>query len=240
MADGVPPLLIASAVLATASVLLTQDDPSVTDIAQNQGNVWGLYDQSMNPVILADSVAKVGFKGDSAIADFPVENGGFGSYNKVQIPFDARIVFAKGGSSADRTTFLNAIDAAKKSTNLYGVVTPDITYASASVVRFDYDRESRNGVTLLLVAVYVREVRIAADASFTSVNSQNTGQGPVDTSTLQANRQALNPQQPSGAGPVNAGTVQPFSAPTQLQQSPTYFNGGIGAAPSTFSNSPFQ
>jgi hypothetical protein len=237
--DGIPPLLSPQLPTVNTQTLMTQDDPSVTALAQQQGNIWGLYDQSMNPVVLADSVVKVSFKGDAAISDAPIEDGGFGSYNKVQIPFDARIVFAKSGTSADRTAFLSAIDAAKKSTNLCGVVTPDVTYASANVVRYDYDREARNGATLLLVAVYVREVRIAANASFTSVNSQNAGQGPVATPPSQA-QQTLFPQQPSGAGPVNTGTVQPFTAPQQLQQAPTYSSSGFGAPASTFSNSPFQ
>lgn len=244
MADGIPTLLNPTPPATNAPALMTRDDPSVTAIAQKQGNVWGLYDQSMKPVIVADSVSRVSFKGDSSIADFPVEEGSFGSYNKVQIPFDARIVFTKGGTSADRTTFLNAIDVAKKSTKLYGVVTPDVTYSSANVVRYDYDRESRNGVTLLLVAVYVREVRIAADASFTSTTStssasQSGTKGPV-AAPPSAAQQTLFPKNPSGAGPVNTGTVQPFAAPAQLEQAPTYSSNGFGAPKATFSNSPFQ
>jgi hypothetical protein len=78
---------------------------------------------------------------------------------------------------------LDSVAAIAGDLNLYNVRTPEATYADVNVVHYDYRRTARNGVGLIEVDVWVREVRVTGLSTF-----GNT---------------AL----PSGADPANLGTV---------------------------------
>jgi hypothetical protein len=159
-----------------------------------QAAKWGLYDSGGSPVVVADSVVGFDFLAEYRISDFPIEGGLFASYNKVKVPYDARLTFSKGGTEQDRTTFLNAIQAALEALDLYTVVTPEVSYANANVTHYDYRRTSTNGATLLTVDVWTQEVRVSAAPQYTQTTA------------------------PSGADPVNGGAVQPQD-PTSAQAS---------------------
>jgi hypothetical protein len=49
------------------------------------------------PVITPDNVLSLEYKGEERVSNFPIEAGGFSSFNKVAIPFDLRIVMTCGG-----------------------------------------------------------------------------------------------------------------------------------------------
>ena len=136
----------------------------------------------------------VDYKQGWHIADYPIEDGDFASYNKVATPFDAKVTFTQGGTESDRAAFLAAIEAAAASLALYNVVTPEKTYLNANIEHYDYRRTSRNGVGLLMVDVGLVEIRQVATTTFTQT------------------------AQPSGADQVNGGTVQAIT-PTPTQQS---------------------
>lgn len=149
---------------------------------------WGIFLSGI-PVVVAESVLTFDFKQDYTVADYPIEEGGFESYDKVQVPFDVRLRFSMGGSEADRQVFLDSIATAAASLELYEVFTPEVSYASMNITHYDYRRTATNGVGLLVVDVWLVEVRTTATATF------------------------ANTKQPNVAGPQNVGTVQP-TAPT--------------------------
>lgn len=159
---------------------------------------WGIFDGS-KPVVVADSVIGVDYRHEFRVADYPIEEGGFESYNKVATPYEARVSLAKGGTDADRTTFLNSLETVLASLTLYSVVTPEKSYAKANVVHYDYRREQKHGATLITADVWLAEVRVAAAPAFSAV------------------------QQPAAASTAQGGTVQP-QTPT-----PGEAAGGAGA-----------
>jgi hypothetical protein len=108
----------------------------------------------------------------------------------VTMPFDARVRMTKGGTDAERSSFLDAVDAAADSLNLYGVVMPDVTYENANIVNYSYQRTSTNGVGLLTVDLWLLEIRETATAAFSNTAA------------------------PSGADPVSNGSVQPVDPST--------------------------
>lgn len=160
---------------------------------------WGIFNSGGQPALDADSVLAFDYRSEYRISDFPVEGGEFQSYNKVQVPFDVKFTYTKGGSDGDRTAFLNAAQDLVKSLDLYTAVTPEITYRNVNVTHVDYARTQERGVTLLTVDVWAQQVRTSAAAQFTS-----------STPLL------VNTQQPSGASPQNDGSVQP-RAPTPAE-----------------------
>lgn len=144
---------------------------------------WGIYFGGA-PVIIADNVVEVQYRQQWSISDFPVERGAFESYDKVQIPYDARLRFTAGGSAANRTAMLASIAAIAGDTNLYDVVTPEAVYLSCNFTHYDYSRRANEGMGLLSVDIWLIEVREAASAVMS------------------------NTKDPSGASQVNGGTVQ--------------------------------
>lgn len=185
-APGVPALLSTIDQVQNTVVLAVADALLVLNMfAPPQ---WGLFASGVQ-VVKPDSVISVSYRQDDRISSAPQEQGGFNSYNKVALPYDARITFAKGGTVAQKNAFINSIMAAQKSLNLYEVVTPEAVYFSANVVHHDYDRSQRSGAGLLLVDVWVEEVRIGGTSQFTntqnsaSQSSQNQGQVQAGTPT---------------------------------------------------------
>ena len=176
----------------SSTTLMTSDGPGLD--AYTAGPQWGIFDDSGNPVVEPDSILGFEYRVDFRVSDYPVEDGGFGSYDKVSLPYGVKIAMTKGGSDSDRSDFLNAVQAALVSLNLYTVVTPEISYANANIVHYDYARQSRAGATLLLVDVWLEEIRVTGTA------------------------QTSNTAAPSGADPVQGGTVSP-QAPTSAQSS---------------------
>jgi len=197
-----PVLLAADAVNLVRSFLPSTAADAVNLVRSFLPSTWGLYDESGAPLLIGDNVAAVDFKRDARMADYPIEKGGFSSYNKVQTPYDARATFTIGGSAAARSGFIAILDKLILGLTIVSLVTSDITYPSANVVHYDYRRTSKNGVTLLTIDVWIMEVRLTAGTAFTDAQTTDAASTP-------------SPQAPSGASPTSAGTVQaaPLSAP---------------------------
>ena len=174
-------------------------------------NQWGIFDSKGKP--LADPRRFQGLAGDllntlggttvstgamdyskeTKVADFPVERGGFASYNKVETAAEPVVTLCMTGSESDRKKFLDAIDKATKSTDLYSVVTPEVTYIDYSIERYNYQRRSSKGATLLIVDISLKEVRqVSAQYAQSNKNSQvgdtkEAGATPqVDSGKVQA------------------------------------------------------
>jgi hypothetical protein len=182
-----------------ALTLLTSD--LISDIAP-VNSVWGIYSGGV-PVIVADSVADMSYRQEWVVSDYPVEQGAFQSFDKVQLPFDVHFRYL-AGSAAARQALLASIAAIANTTNLYDVVTPDAVYNSVTITHYDYARAAHRGLGLLGVDVWALWVNQQAAAANASGNTAS----------------------PSGANPVSNGTQQPSTpSVTQMQA----VAGGIGA-----------
>lgn len=203
---GVPSLLDSSAD-PTPQALLTADSPAIQPTSRVPA--WGIYKAGVL-ALEADSILKLEYKGSARISNAPQEEGAFQSYNKVQAPYESRVMMTKGGSESDRAAFLDALETIKKSTELYDIVMPEKSYLNANVTGYTFARSASSGVTLLRVEVMFEEVRQAAAPAFTTT----TGGGATTTTPA-----ITAPKSPTGADPVNAGTKQ-LVTPTAAQTAP--------------------
>ncbi len=162
--------------------------------------VWGIFTRQGKLLVKADSVLSLEFKNSWNISKFPQEEGAFQSYNKVNSPYQARIQLSKGGTETDRSNFLQAIDDAANSLDLYNIHMPEKFYVNANIYDYSLVRRANNGVGLITVEIWLEEVRITTTTQF----SNSTGQvvsGPVAGN--------LNiPQAISAFSPVNLGNLQ--------------------------------
>lgn len=193
MASGAPTLLNKANNVANTVILLGADAAAIFGLFPKP--VWGIY-KGGKAIIKADSVVSVEFKRDWRLADYPQEQGAFQSYNKVTTPFDARVRLTKGGSDSVLSAFLDDVDAAAKSLDLFDVVTSSKTYNSANIHHYDYKRSANSGSGLLTVDVWLTEVRVTVTDKFSTTAA------------------------PSGADPKAVGTVQ-AQAPTGTQAAAT-------------------
>jgi hypothetical protein len=237
-APGLPPVLRQVGAAVNNVEMLTADVVSI--VRMFQGPQWGIFDQNGGPVLIGDSVISVDYRKEYRISDYPIEEGAFASYNKVQDPFDVRVVFActgkqsllssllSGGAlgslisgtdpnTAARTLFLQQTDTATAALDLYTVVTPEVSYPKVNIIHHDYRREAKDGgATMLRVEVWCREVRAAAKATQTGTDSITDPTAPATAAPATPNA-----AQPDGASAKTTGTVQGQPVPAGGTGDPT-------------------
>jgi hypothetical protein len=163
--------------------------------------VYGIFQTGAGTPVLTGfaSVVGFGFQRDEKLATYPIEQGGFGTYNKVAMPFGAKLQYTVNGGTQTIGTFLAQVEALVKDTNLYTVLTPYHSWSNVNVIHHDYRQASRGGVSMLTVDVWLEEVRqpvAAAQYTGVSVGTQASG---TDTQT------------PDGQAQQNGGQVQPVA-----------------------------
>lgn len=163
---------------------------------------WGIYkSDGKTKALEPDSFIGVQFKKDRRISDYPQEQGAFASYNKVTMPFDAIVRVTCGGTLEKRSQFISTLDTLSASLELLTLITPEVTYLSANIERYDYHRQLGNGAGYIIADVYFREIRVTAATNYTVSNSK-------------ANPTQV--QDPSAQASQNQGAVQPSPVTSTL------------------------
>lgn len=184
---GVPAL---TSYLSSVPTLLIADLISTISF---QAPRWGIFLNGVPALPMIQSIATFEYKQDWSIADYPVEDGAFQSYDKVQLPFDVRVRVASGSSAAERQALLDAVDVIANSLDLYDVVTPEKIYRSVNISHYDFRRTAQNGVGMIVIDLWFQEIRVTSTAAFS------------------------NTQQPANAGQQSNGNVQAQSLPASFQ-----------------------
>lgn len=144
------------------------------------------------PVVVPDSFLEFGNENEWDLPNYPVEDGSFTTYNKVEIPYEIVLRMAKGGSTSVRREFLDSLRAIAGTTDLYDILTPEKTYIAVNVLRFtDARRGRKNAHYFDAVDVYFRQIRQTASTY-------------TNTSAL-----TMNAKNPSAAPVSNLGSIQP-------------------------------
>ena len=162
---------------------------------------WGIFLDG-EPIIIPDTIVSFEYKQDWSIMEFPIEQGSFETYNKVQHPFETHVRMSTGGTKSARQAFLANLQAIAGDLNLYDVVTPEIVYPSCNIMHVDYRRTAQVGANMITVDVHLKQINDNVQTTFS------------------------NTQQPDGASPVSGGNVQPVTPTTS--QLTTMMNAGIG------------
>jgi len=165
---------------------------------------WGIYTTATGALLgqlgapskpATLSTNKMDYTKETRVSDYPIENGGFASYNKVQLPGQPKITMVLDGTVDDRTAYLTAIDAAIASTEVYSVVTPEFTYSKCTLEKYAYGRSAEKGANLLVVEISLKEIRTVS-ASYT--NNSSTPASAAAPALPNANSPNALPQSVSG------------------------------------------
>lgn len=168
---GVPALVRNAVVVADAATLGVFGLTNILDTFIGQPVQWGIFDATGRLIAEADSFAGLDYQNSSRLLDYPVEQGGFASFNKVANPFNARVRLVCGGSTQRRAAFIDAIEAAAQSLELFDILTPEVTYLSANIEGWDYRRQAREGATIIIADLRIREIRQTVSVAFYSPKS---------------------------------------------------------------------
>lgn len=219
---GVPPL-VRRAIFPPGLQIALGEIQSILASALHQSTQWGIFDALGNQLGLLPGDGSGLFKSiiasitgnaapvlstnafeltkDTKISDFPIEQGSFATYNKVIMPTEPVVTLVLQGSVSDRTKFLNLLNAACESTDLYNVVTPEVVYVNYSLERMNLVRRAERGATLIMVEVTLKEIR-QVSASFSTIET------PI-----------AQPQNPAATPESNSGLVQPQAPPQSVLKS---------------------
>ncbi|MDP4023706.1 hypothetical protein Q8W71_13805 [Methylobacterium sp. NEAU 140] len=194
-APGVPAVLFAAT--AGLPIALAVADAVGLPFLPFTQQQWGLF-RSGAPAVVADTVLGFEYKSDFLLSDYPLERGGFETYDKVNAPDGVRLRYVAGGSLASRTALLQSCKAVVGTLDIFDAVTPEFVHRSVNVIHMDYRRTSRDGLGMLQIDLICQEVRISRGRTTTTDPSATGETG--DTAA------------PSGADQVNGGQVQATDA----------------------------
>lgn len=196
---GVPAVNFAPTNLFTAAVgTITQIfADTVNQFSGIFSPQWGIFDSDTGaPVVIAESVVGYEFRNDWTVSDYPVEGGLFQSYDKVTLPFVAKVRFSAGSTEQTRYNLLTSVAAAAAvvpgEQPIYFVSTPEYVYQQAVITHYDYRRTAQQGVGLIVVDVWLTQVVPTAESPMTAGTVQNPssaasaqgGQVTPDTSNI--------------------------------------------------------
>lgn len=178
---------------------------------------YTITDTTGNIVIIPDTMEVFDYDYEERLSDYPIEEGGFNTYNKVRVPRTIKVDMACGGlnlvqrgeqaiddlinsalgthfsQGMTRAQFLSALDLMVGSLDLFSIVTPDAAYTNFNAVSVRYNRSQRSGAGIIRANVVFREVIIAATPSYNG--AKDSGGAPyIDSSDAGA------------ANPVGLGT----------------------------------
>lgn len=166
-APGVPALLRSGAqLLDTLTLGYLGIGGALNSLIGEEPIKWAVFDSGGEKIAPYESVFSVGHQVDSRISDYPLEEGSFASYNKIDMPFDVVVTLNCGGSEETRAEFLNKLEDARRSLDVYVVLTPERTYRDVNFTGLNVQRSTREGANMIIAQLIGREVRERASAAY--------------------------------------------------------------------------
>lgn len=199
------------------TISLGQANSVIAKAKQNSNAIlWGIFETVSGNLLGASSSASASlsfygmdFVKEFRISDFPTEQGGFTSFNKVEMPATPKVTLVLSGSTDDRKAFLAAVKAASGSMTMYTVTTPEAIYENYSIERYSYPRSPDKGANLMIVDIHLKEIRgVTASYAVAVLGGINS------------------PQSPDASSQVDNGIVQSLEPSSSLSSTVTNTLGG--------------
>ncbi|HGI9864278.1 TPA: phage baseplate protein [Salmonella enterica subsp. enterica serovar Montevideo] len=151
---------------------------------------FGIYyasgkDQGKQP-FTPDSFVVVEVGAEASVSTAPVEQGAYTTFNKIQRPPELHVTFTVEGwtafsgavpnltnfSTTSRSNVLEILEKMRTTAGLYDIETPDKTWTSCDLVKYDYRTRSNNGPTLLTVTAVFQTILKTGEVSVGSTDKK--------------------------------------------------------------------
>lgn len=156
------------------------------------GNDWTLLDESGASAVTFTSFLGIDFRSEGQALSYPIEDGGFANYNKVDSPLEIRVTLATQGDDADFEHILNKLDEYAHNAVTLSISTPSALYEGMTLETYSYRRNRESGAGMLtveLTLVEVREVETQVTTTTISKPQNATSSSKVNTGKTQAQEQ---------------------------------------------------
>ena len=180
---GVPPVFRNLTAPVFKTLLLVADARTIYRMFT--GPQWGIFNRLGGAVLVPDTVLSVDFRREWRLADYPIERGGFETYNKVVAPYDVRVRMACGGARMPRSAFLTGLDRIAGSMDLFIVATPDTLIPSVNIIHYDYRRERGRGGGMIVAEIWLQQVRNTVRTTFADNESTRGTVQPIPANIAQ-------------------------------------------------------
>lgn len=155
------------------------------------GDQWTITDEEGSSALTFTSFIDIDVRNEGQALSYPVEEGGFMNYNKVQSPLDIRVTLSTQGTDDEFEYILEKLDEYQKEPVKLFVATPSAYYGPLTLEAYSNKRTRESGAGQLTVELYFIEVR--------EVESQNT------------NTTISKPKNPTSSSKTNTGKTQSTS-----------------------------
>lgn len=205
MPDGLPSLPLN--ILGSISTLQADVAGLGSLLGFSNQPVYGIFLNGSPALTGYNSVIGFGFTADEQIPVYPIEQGGFQSYNKVALPFGAKLQYTVNGGQQQIQAFVTQLEAIRQDTNLYTVVTPVYSWQNTNGIHWDVRLQTGHAVSMWVIDVWFSEIRQTPPAQMSSNGQTGTAASPTNTGDPQLQGQQNGGQvQPQG---VDAGGLPP-------------------------------
>lgn len=140
----------------------------MANLLNSQTPEWAILDENGGIMLQPDTLGEFNVKGSSVIPNYPIEQGGFSSYNQVEKPYTIKLTgLVSGQGDLTRGQFLQTVFDLRRTLTLTTIVTPDATYSNNKLIDYSYSQRAEHGLTLLMVELMFQEVRSTATTKIT-------------------------------------------------------------------------
>ncbi|EIO8739063.1 hypothetical protein LRG41_001581 [Salmonella enterica] len=189
---------------------------------------FGIYyasgkDQGKQP-FTPDSFVVVEVGAEATVSTAPVEQGAYSTFNKIQRPPELHVTFTVEGwtafsgaipnltnfSTTSRSNVLEILEKMRTTAGLYDIETPDKTWTSCDLVKYDYRTRSNNGPTLLTVTAVFQTIQKTGEVSVGSADKKaptdnNKAKGEAAVKTQQVTASVTQPSDADRRSVTNRG-----------------------------------
>jgi len=145
---------------------------------------WGIYEKDLETIALEfDGFVEFGIDDASQIAGYRIEEGQFGSYNKVDSPFEIVLTGVKTGTINEIDAFLRKLKSISGDIKLYSVVTKGQIYSDVNMLRYSYRRSPEAGFNILYITMVFVQIQSTDEVQFNVPTKTQSGQKIVDNGT---------------------------------------------------------
>jgi hypothetical protein len=156
---------------------------------------WTIMSEDGGSAIAFTSFIGMRVNSDGSASSYPVEEGAFASYNKMQAPIEITVNLGKSGEAYDIESTIQVIEKYKQEATKLSVVTPTMFYESMTLESYSYSHRRDNGARILLVELRLKEVK--------EVTTQTTDVDAGGSSSGKSNN-----RNPTSNGTTNTGRQQ--------------------------------
>lgn len=133
------------------------------------------------PLTIPSSWGEFSPKYETAMSDYPQEQGAFQPFNKVRRPWQVRVTLVKTGSDLARAAWLTAIQQQEASapTQLYTLISPQGIFVDYALAGMAYETRKERGSNMLYLNLQFGEIPLIASANGTYSSPVEAKSGPV-------------------------------------------------------------